>query len=61
MSCNSCALFLELVLSRNSDVKHANINYESTLGTVKSCLNKEDIFHIIEKNGYQVDSIDVIS
>lgn len=61
MSCNSCALFLEMVLSRNPEIMHANINYKSETGIVKSCLKQEDIIHIIEKNGYQAHSVDIIS
>lgn len=61
MSCNSCALFLEMTLSRNPDISLAQINYESRKGVVKGFLKQEEIFQIIEQNGYQAHSIDLPS
>ncbi len=53
MSCNSCALFLEMLLTRNPDIMQAKINYELKKGVVKSYLNQEEIIQIIESNGFQ--------
>ena len=53
MSCNSCALFLEMVLSRHRHVVQATVNYKLELGTVKSFLEASDIIQIIADNGYQ--------
>ncbi len=61
MSCASCALFLEMVLSREKDNTHVNINYMSEIGTVSGYLSKAEIFKIIEDNGYQAYSIDTLA
>lgn len=53
MSCNSCALFLEMVLSRHRHVTHASISFESKSGSVESFLEPDEIIKIIEENGYQ--------
>ncbi|RLA21142.1 MAG: ATPase P, partial [Gammaproteobacteria bacterium] len=61
MSCASCALFLEMVLSRNADNLHVSINYISATGNVSGYLSKEEIFKIVEDNGYQAYSIDTLA
>ena len=61
MSCASCALFLEMVLSRDDSNLHVNINYISATGNVSGYLSKEEIFTIIEDNGYQPYSIDTLA
>ena len=53
MSCESCALFLEMVLKRETAIMQVNIDYNSKLGTVSGYLSGENIFEIIQKNGYQ--------
>ncbi|NOR68926.1 MAG: hypothetical protein GQ532_04405 [Methylomarinum sp.] len=53
MSCTSCALFLEMLLSREADVHHVSIDYISGKGVVSGYLSKAEIFKIIEDNGYQ--------
>jgi Cu+-exporting ATPase len=60
MSCNSCALFLEMVLSRNPEIMHVSINYKSKKGIVKSFLKQDDIIHLIEKNGYRAHSFNIV-
>ncbi len=61
MSCASCALFLEMVLSREADNVRVNINYISEIGTVSTFLSKQEIFKIVEDNGFQAYSIDTLS
>lgn len=58
MSCSSCALYLEMVLSRNEKVISADIDYKSKKGFVAGCLCQDDVFDIVEKHGYKAHSID---
>ncbi|MCK4841665.1 MAG: cation transporter [Methylococcales bacterium] len=53
MSCTSCALFLEMLLSREADIHHVSIDYISGKATVSGHLSKAETFKIIENNGYQ--------
>lgn len=53
MSCSSCALFIEMVLSRDPGVVSASVNYEEKVGAVVGYLSKEAVFYIIEKNGFR--------
>ncbi len=61
MSCASCALYLEMVLSREVEIDSANINYISETGSVSGYLDKAAIFKIIEKHGYRAYSIDTLA
>ena len=61
MSCASCALFLEMILSREEGNAHVSINYISEIGTISGYLSKEEIFKIVEDNGYQAYSIDTLA
>ncbi|WP_233144610.1 heavy metal translocating P-type ATPase [Methyloprofundus sedimenti] len=61
MSCASCALFLEMVLSRNLNNQHVSINYISETGNVSGYLTKEEIFKIVHDSGYQAYSIDTLA
>lgn len=61
MSCGSCALFLEMSLTRKTEVIQASINFESKSGSVKGYLKQEDIIELIEKNGYQPHSFNKVS
>ena len=61
MSCASCALFLEMILSREEGNTHVSINYISEIGTVSGYLSKAEIFKIVEDNGYQAYSIDTLA
>ena len=60
MRCASCALFLEMVLSRYDDNATVNINYVTEAGIVKGYLGKAEIFKIVEDNGYRAYSIDTL-
>lgn len=61
MSCASCALFLEMVLSRETEAQQVSVNYVSETGTVNGYLTKAKIFKIVEENGYQAYSIDTLA
>ena len=61
MSCASCALFLEMVLCRNLNNQHVSINYISETGNVSGYLSKDEIFKIVQDNGYQAYSIDTLA
>jgi Cu+-exporting ATPase len=61
MSCASCALFLEMVLSREEGNTHVSINYISEIGIVRGYLDKAEIFKIVEDNGYKAYSIDTLA
>lgn len=61
MSCASCALFLEMILSRNPENLHVSINYISEMGNVSGYLSKEEIFKIVEQSGFQAYSIDTLA
>ena len=58
MSCASCAMFMEMILSRESKISHASIDYASKTGKVTGYLSKDEIFKIVEDNGYRAYSID---
>ena len=60
MSCTSCALFLEMILSRNVNNVHVNIDYDTEIGTICGYLNKAEVFKIITDNGYQAYTIDTL-
>jgi Cu+-exporting ATPase len=61
MSCTSCALFLEMILSRNVNNVHVNIDYVTEIGTVCGYLNKAEVFKIVTDNGFQAYSIDTLA
>lgn len=54
MSCASCALFMEMVLSRNNEVIKVDIDYSSGDGCVVGYLDGSDVMAIIESHGYKV-------
>jgi len=53
MSCCSCALFIEMVLNRNTDIVSAEVDYETGMGVVRSYLSERNILDMISKNGYK--------
>lgn len=61
MSCASCAMFLEMVLQRESDIVTDNVNYVSEIARIKGYLTRESLFKIIKVNGYQAYSIDSLT
>jgi Cu+-exporting ATPase len=60
MSCESCALFLEMVLSREQDIMQADIDFKTQTGVVLSYLSTGKIFDIILQNGYQAYNIETL-
>lgn len=61
MSCTSCALYLEMVLLREPQVAKASVNYVAETARVTTSLSKQEIFKLIENNGYQAYSIDSLT
>ncbi len=60
MSCESCALFLEMVLSREQDIMQADIDFKTKIGVVLSYLSRGKVFDIILQNGYQAHNIETL-
>ena len=58
MSCASCALYLEMTLSRNEKVSKAKIDYGSKKGVIVGCLSRGDVLDIVEKLGYKAKVLD---
>lgn len=61
MSCTSCALYLEMLLKRQPEVVSASVNYLSETARVKSWLNQDELFALIDANGYRALAIDSLS
>ena len=57
MSCASCALYLEMILSRNEKVSKAKIDYSSKKGYIVGCLKRGDVLDIVEKHGYEAKAL----
>ena len=57
MSCESCALCLKMVLSREQDIIQADIDFKTKIGVVLSYLSTGKVFDIILQNGYQAHKI----
>jgi Cu+-exporting ATPase len=60
MSCESCALFLEMVLSREQDIIQADIDFKTKIGVVLSYLSTGKVFDIIIQHGYQAHNIEIL-
>jgi Cu+-exporting ATPase len=54
MSCSSCALYLEMLLTRNRDVMSASVDYSSKKGVVVGFLGLDKIVTIVDEHGYKV-------
>lgn len=61
MSCVSCALFLEMLLQQQTNVIKVSINYVSETARVSSYLSNQELFKLINNNGYQAFSFDTLS
>lgn len=59
MSCESCALFIEMVLTKEANVVQATIDFTQGMGRVSGYLNEEEIFKIVKRNGYRASSVDI--
>ena len=58
MSCASCALYLEMTLSRNEKVSEAKVDYSSKKGFIVGCLSRSDVLDIVEKLGFKAKVLD---
>lgn len=58
MSCASCALFIELVLARDSAVSEAKVNFASGAAQITSRLSRETLFERIRQLGYEARAMD---
>ncbi len=61
MTCASCALLIEMVISRDSDVKSASVNFATETVTVHGLLNKKQVSDKIASLGYEAFSMDTVS
>ncbi len=61
MTCASCALLIEMVISRDSDVKSASVNFATETVTVHGLLNKKQVSDKIASLGYEAFSMDTLS
>ena len=53
MSCPSCALYIEMTLTRDSRVISATVDYKSKKGMVVGFLDNDQIVDIIDNHGYK--------
>ena len=61
ISCASCALLIELVLRRDSRIEKAVVNMASSSGSVTGFIDQDDLFALIEKQGYRALPLDTVS
>ena len=61
MTCASCALLVEVVLSRDPKVKSASVNFATETVTVHGLINKQQVSDKIASLGYETLSIDTLS
>ncbi len=61
MSCGSCAMYLEMLLKRQEAIEKVNINALTGIARVKGWMPKDEIFSLIEVNGYHPYSMDTVS
>ena len=61
ISCASCALLIELVLRRDPRIEKAVVNMASSSGSVTGFISQDDLFALIEKQGYRALPLDTVS
>lgn len=61
ISCASCALLIELVLRRDPRIEKATVNMASSSGSVTGFIGQDDLFSLIEKQGYRALPLDTVS
>ena len=61
ISCASCALLIELVLKKDPRVERAAVNMASSSGSVLGYISQEEVFAIIERQGYRALPLDTVS
>lgn len=53
MSCPSCALYIEMTLTRDKRVISASVDYNSKKGVVVGFLGLNEVLNIVEDHGYK--------
>lgn len=61
ISCASCALLIELVLRKDPRIERATVNMASASGSVVGHLTPEEVFSLVEKQGYRALPLDTVS
>ncbi len=61
MSCASCALLIEMVLTRDERVKSASVNFATETVTVQGQLEKDDVIRKLNSLGYGALVMDTLS
>jgi len=61
MTCASCALLIEMLLSRDPKVKSANVNFATETVTVFGLLDKQQVSDKIASLGYEAMPMDTLS
>ena len=61
ISCASCALLIELVLRRDPRIEKAAVNMASSSGFATGFIDQDDLFALIEKQGYRALPLDTVS
>ena len=61
MTCASCALLIEMVLSRDPKVKSANVNFATETVTIHGLLDKQQVSEKIAALGYEALPMDTLS
>lgn len=54
MSCNCCALSLEMGLNRETEIRSANVDFTSATAKISGALTRQDAIDHIERLGYRV-------
>jgi len=61
MTCASCALLIEMVLTRDSRIKQASVNFGTSTLTVYGQLTKDDVSTKVATLGYKTYAMDTLS
>ncbi|WP_262965054.1 heavy metal translocating P-type ATPase [Methylobacter psychrophilus] len=61
MTCASCALLIEMVLTRDSRIKRASVNFGTSTLTVYGQLTKDDVSAKVATLGYKTYAMDTLS
>jgi len=61
MTCASCALLLEMVMTRDPRISAASVNFGNEMATVRGRLSKQELFSVVDGVGYKAYSVDSLS
>ncbi|MGZ8943987.1 MAG: cation transporter, partial [Methylococcaceae bacterium] len=61
MTCASCALLIEMVLTRDPGIKQASVNFGTSTLTVSGQLTKDDVSAKVATLGYKTYAMDTLS